>query len=52
VAEETGGVESDGVERESSGDLESFGMKNKTTRGELIFICSKISEAVLNQNHC
>jgi hypothetical protein len=47
-----GGVESDGVERESSGDLESFRMKREMTRGGLIFIGSKISKAVLNQNCC
>jgi hypothetical protein len=47
-----GGVESDGVERESSGDLESFRMKSEMTRGGLIFIGSKISKAVLNQNCC
>jgi hypothetical protein len=40
-------VESDG-DLESSRNLESFGMKNETTRGELLFICSKISAAVLN----
>jgi hypothetical protein len=38
--------------RESGGDLESFRMKNETTRNMLIFICSKISETVLNQNYC
>jgi hypothetical protein len=38
--------ETDGVE--SSGDLESFGMKNETTRDGLLFICSKISAVVLN----
>jgi hypothetical protein len=38
--------------RESSGDLESFGMKNEMTQGGLIFIGLKISEAVLNQNRC
>jgi hypothetical protein len=32
---------------ESSGDLESFGIKSKTTRGGLLFIGSKISAAVL-----
>jgi hypothetical protein len=41
AVEETGGVE-------SSGDLESFGMKNETTRDGLLFICSKISAVVLN----
>jgi hypothetical protein len=46
VAEETGGVESDEVE--SGGDLESFGMKSKTTRGGLLFIGSKISAMILN----
>jgi hypothetical protein len=39
-------------ERESDRDLESFEMKRETTRGGLIFIGSKISEAVLNQNRC
>jgi hypothetical protein len=38
--------------RESGGDLESFRMKNETTQNMLIFICSKISETVLNQNRC
>jgi hypothetical protein len=38
--------------RESGGDLENFGMKNKMTRCGLIFIGSKILEAVLNQNRC
>jgi hypothetical protein len=56
AAEETGGVVSDGVERErereSGGDLESFGIKNEMTWGGLIFISSKISEVVLNQNRC
>jgi hypothetical protein len=32
---------------ESGGDLESFGMKNKTTRGGLLFIDSKISAVAL-----
>jgi hypothetical protein len=32
---------------ESSGDLESFGIKSKMTRGGLLFIGSKISAAVL-----
>jgi hypothetical protein len=32
VAEVTGRVESDRVERESNGDLESFRMKSETTR--------------------
>jgi hypothetical protein len=41
----TGGVESSGVE--SDGDLESFGMKNETTWGEVLFIGLKISTAVL-----
>jgi hypothetical protein len=35
-------------ERESGGDLESFGMESETIRGGLIFIGSKISEAILN----
>jgi hypothetical protein len=30
-----------------SGDLESFEIKNKTTRGGLLFIGSKLSAAVL-----
>jgi hypothetical protein len=51
TVEETGGVESDGVERERRG-LESFRMKSERTQGGLIFIGSKISEAVLNQNCC
>jgi hypothetical protein len=45
-------VDGDGVESgrnlESNGYLESFGMKNEMTRGGLLFIGSKISEAVLN----
>jgi hypothetical protein len=49
VVEETGGVESDGVERERGGELEGFGMKSETIQGELIFIGLKISEDVLNQ---
>jgi hypothetical protein len=48
AAEETDGVESDGVERESGGDLEYFGMKREITWDGLIFIGSKISEAILN----
>jgi hypothetical protein len=32
---------------ESSGDLESFGIKSKMTRGGLLFIGSKISAAIL-----
>jgi hypothetical protein len=52
AVEETNGVESDGVERESAGDLESFVMKNEMIQGGLIFIGSKISEAILNQNRC
>jgi hypothetical protein len=43
--EETGGVESSGVE--SDGDLESFEIKSETTWGGLLFIGSKISAAVL-----
>jgi hypothetical protein len=39
AVDETGGVESDR-------DLESFRMKSETTRGELLFIGSKISVAV------
>jgi hypothetical protein len=38
-------VESDGVE--SDEDLESFGMKNKTTWDGVLFIGSKLSAAVL-----
>jgi hypothetical protein len=45
TAEETGGVEGGGVE--SAGDLESFVLKNETTRGGLLFIGSKISAVVL-----
>jgi hypothetical protein len=37
VVEETGGVE-----RAHSGDLESFGMKNEMTQGELLFIGLKL----------
>jgi hypothetical protein len=48
--EETSGVESSRVE--SGGDLESFGMKSEMTWGGLLFIGSKISTAVLNQNRC
>jgi hypothetical protein len=44
--EETSRVENDGVE--SGGDLESFGIKNKTTWGRLLFIGLKISTIVLN----
>jgi hypothetical protein len=48
----TSGVDSGGGdwrsrERESGSDLESFGMKSEMTRGMLIFIGLKISEAVL-----
>jgi hypothetical protein len=32
---------------ESGGNLECFGMKSKMTRGELLFIGSKISATVL-----
>jgi hypothetical protein len=32
---------------ESSGDLESFGIKSEMTRGRLLFIGLKISAAVL-----
>jgi hypothetical protein len=39
--EEIGGVVSDR-------DLESFGMKNKMTRGGLLFIDSEISTAVID----
>jgi hypothetical protein len=42
----TGRVES-GRDLESDGDFDSFGMKNKTTRDELLFIDLKISAAVL-----
>jgi hypothetical protein len=49
AAEETGRVESDEVERESSRDLKSFVMKRNDTGQS---IGSKISEAVLNQNCC
>jgi hypothetical protein len=38
------GVDDGGVE--SGGDLESFGMKNKMTRGMLLFIGPKISTSV------
>jgi hypothetical protein len=41
VVEETGGAE-------SGGDLESFEIKSKMTRDELLFIGSNISAAVLN----
>jgi hypothetical protein len=51
ATEETSGVESDRLERERWG-FDCFGMKSETTRGGLIFIGSKISEAILNQNHC
>jgi hypothetical protein len=47
--EETDGVESGEVE--SGGNLESFGMKSKITQGGLLFIGSKISAMILNQNH-
>jgi hypothetical protein len=48
AAEETGssGITGGGVE--SGGDLESFGIKNEITWSGLLFICSKISAAVLN----
>jgi hypothetical protein len=51
AVEEIGRVESGGV-KESSGDLESFGMKSKMARGRLLFIGSKISATVLNWNRC
>jgi hypothetical protein len=35
----------DGVE--SGGELESFWMKSEMTQGGLLFICSKLSAAVL-----
>jgi hypothetical protein len=44
VVEETGGVESGGVE--NGRDLKSFEMKSKVTRGGLLFIGSKISAVV------
>jgi hypothetical protein len=43
AAEETGGIE-------SNGDLESFVMKSEMSRGELLFIGSKLSATVLNYN--
>jgi hypothetical protein len=46
AAEETGRIESSRVE--SGGDLESFEMECKMTRGELLFIGSKTLAAVLN----
>jgi hypothetical protein len=48
--EETGlsGVDGGGVE--SGRDLESYEMKNKTTRGRLLFIGLKISTTVLKYN--
>jgi hypothetical protein len=46
MVEETDRVESGGVE--SGMDLESFGMKSKITRSELLFRGSKISAAILN----
>jgi hypothetical protein len=36
---------------ETDGDLE-FCDESKMTRGELVFIVLKISEVVLNSNHC
>jgi hypothetical protein len=42
----TSRVES-GKDLESGGDIESFGMKSKMTRGGLLFIGSKISAMVL-----
>jgi hypothetical protein len=42
VVEETGGVE-----RAHGGDLESFGMKNEMTQGELLFIGLKLWVTVL-----
>jgi hypothetical protein len=41
-----GGVENN-EDLESGGDLDSFGMKSKTTWGGLLFIGLKISTAVL-----
>jgi hypothetical protein len=58
MIDETDRVESHRVERERErerercGDLESFKIKSEMTRGWPIFIGSKISEAVLNQNRC
>jgi predicted dinucleotide-binding enzyme len=50
AVEETGlsGVDGGGVE--SGRDLESYGMKSKTTRGRLLFIGLKISTTVLKYN--
>jgi hypothetical protein len=42
----TNKVES-GRDIESGWDLESFGMKNRTIQGEILFIGSKISATVL-----
>jgi hypothetical protein len=42
--------ETDGVERD--GDLESFAMKSKIPRDGLLFIGSKLSEAIVVKNHC
>jgi hypothetical protein len=39
--------ETDGVEIAYGGDLEIFGIKSETTWGGLLFIGSKLSEAVL-----
>jgi hypothetical protein len=48
--EETGssGVDNSGGDHM---DLESFVIKSKTPRGELLFICLKLSATVLNCNH-
>jgi hypothetical protein len=47
VAEEAGRAESAQQSRERQG-LREFGMKSETTRGGLLFICSKISTAAAN----
>jgi hypothetical protein len=62
AAEETGSCDVDGSggdrrsrerqSRESDIDLESFVMKNETVWDGLLFIGSKISAVVLNQNRC
>jgi hypothetical protein len=46
AAEEAGRAESAQQSRERRG-LREFGMKSETTRGGLLFICSKISTSVL-----
>jgi hypothetical protein len=54
VAQEEAGVDGDGGDRQSRErrGLREFGMKSKTTRDGLLFIGSKISIIVHNENRC